>query len=100
MLVVIGPPHLLCWLYVLCIIMYGRVPMYTHPPFLHSHILPHTIHYCHKPLGPVIDYEELRASCLPIHDRIALWLASDVLVISAIRCVRGLERVSTDARPY
>lgn len=38
--------------------------------------------------GPVIDYEELRAPNLPIHDRIALWLASDVLVISAIRCVQ------------
>jgi trehalose-6-phosphate synthase len=37
--------------------------------------------------GPVIDYEELRAPQLPIHDRLALWLASDVLVISAIRCV-------------
>lgn len=42
--------------------------------------------------GPVIDYEELHASNLPIHDRIALWLASDVLVISAIRCVGFISR--------
>lgn len=35
--------------------------------------------------GPVIDYQELRASQLPTHQRLALWLASDVLVISAIR---------------
>ena len=35
--------------------------------------------------GPVIDYQELRANQLPTQDRIALWLASDILVIAAIR---------------
>ncbi len=35
--------------------------------------------------GPVIDYQELHTSQLPTPDRIALWLAADVLVISAIR---------------
>lgn len=35
--------------------------------------------------GPVIDYQELRSNRLPREDRIALWLASDVLVIAAIR---------------
>ncbi len=47
--------------------------------------------------GPVIDYEELRASQLPIHDRMALWIASDVLTISAIRCVCACVRVCVRA---
>jgi hypothetical protein len=33
----------------------------------------------------VIDYEEYRGVNLPIKNRLALWLASDILMVSAVR---------------
>ena len=35
--------------------------------------------------GDVVDYVELPGSNMPIHDRMALWMASDILMISSVR---------------
>ena len=51
----------------------------------HPFVLLHIRLRVNDKFGPVIDYVEIKGSHLPIVQRVALWLASDVLIISAIR---------------
>lgn len=47
--------------------------------------LRHMVAQINEKFGPVIDYEEPTGSLLPVHERVGLWLASDVFLLTVIR---------------